>query len=220
MTWEKNFRTVVEEASGNTMTEKLQYVSDYLKKMVEDDKSNRKDTNYIKLVEIHNQMVRDFNSNKKRHSNWTTVINGISHFHYSFKNGDLLDLDDNGVLYFTSFRKDNFGTSKYNLDFDIKSKFSSTINTIKNKQEEDFFKDEDDEDEKFNYEFYEWHNSKTKSGKEHPKYSIYEALISTIKRRKEQLGKLAMNHPDRVSLQNELNAAISRSESMKKKYNF
>lgn len=216
MTWEKNFRTVIEEASGNTMAEKLQYVSDYLKKMVEDEKSNKKDT--IKLVEIHNQMVRDFNSNQKRHSNWTNVINGVSHFYYSFKNGNLLNLDDNGVLYFTSFDKDNFGTSKYNLDFDMKSKFSSTIGSIVNKQEEDFFKDDDDE--KFSYEFYECHNSKTKSGKEHPKYGIYEALISTIKSRKEQLEKLAMNHPDRVSLQNELNAAISRSESMEKKYNF
>lgn len=245
MNWEKDFRNIVNAAPGKTISNKLEYIADFIEIMIEEEEakkhkseSTRSDIEAM-LIKIHNNMVRDFNSNQKRHSNWTTIVGGKSHFHYSFQNGDLLDLDEDGKLYLTRVGR---GTTTYILDVisaNIKSKFTNTTNAIKNKKQEkkqetkyswkDFgkaFEDLDDDDE---YDFWNEYRNKYSnffndnsytSDKNHPKREVYDTLLATIKSRKEHLSNLAMNHPDRISLQNELNVAISKMEDMKKKYNF
>jgi hypothetical protein len=247
MNWEKDFRNIVNAAPGKTISNKLEYIADFIEIMIEEEKAKKHKSESTRseeamLIKIHNNMVRDFNSNQTRHSNWTTIVGGKSHFHYSFQNGDLLDLDEDGKLYLTRVGR---GTTTYILDVisaNIKSKFTNTTNAIKNKKQEkkqetkyswrDFGKafeylDEDDED----YFWKEFHNkysdfsniygnNSSTFDKNHPKREVYDTLLATIKSRKEHLSNLAMNHPDRISLQNELNVAISKMEDMKKKYNF
>ena len=255
--WETSFRKFLETAPGNTKTEKLNSMADMLQKIIDEEKQkdNERYKRYeseleAKLIEIHNRMVRDFNSNQNRHSNWTTTIGGLSHFHYSFINGDILDLDEEGVMHITLVGK---GTTKYTLSGNIKSKFANTTNAIgRKKEEKDRQKQKYQKYQKTNYDKYAedydldfdldddfWDqfyskfgsksgsfssafnsNSSTNSNKSHPKWKVYESLTITIKSRREQLAKMTKNDPDRTTLQNELDSAIGIVEEMKKKYNF
>lgn len=249
MRWETEFKIHVLKAPGDTLSKKLEYVTDYLQKMVEEEKEKQASKNKSnfnlddKLRDIHNSMVRDFNSNQNRKCHWTTCIRGVTHYHYSFNNGDLMDFDDNGVFLYT-----NRGmTYRYTLSDAIKAKFINTMNSINSKQKqqqqkqnggwEDYFKtyahfhdENEDPEDQFWKEFEKKYgsgsftgsstSSSTSSNRNHPKRSVYDALLSTIKSRKEHLATLANNHPDRISLQNELDVAIGRAEDMKKKYNF
>lgn len=153
--WETSFRKFLDTAPGDTKTEKLNSMASMLQKILDEEKQkeNERSKRYeteleAKLIEIHNRMVRDFNSNQKRHSNWTTTIDGLSHFHYSFINGDILDLDEEGILYITLVGK---GTTKYTLSGNIKSKFTNTTNAITRKKEE---KDREKKYQKTNYDKY------------------------------------------------------------------
>ncbi len=64
-------------------------------------------------------------------------------------------------------------------------------------------------------------NSKTKNPNEsHPKWNVYQVLLSTAKARKEQLVKTPKNSQGRSSLQCELDAVEGRIKMFKEKYKF
>ena len=53
-----------------------------------------------------------------------------------------------------------------------------------------------------------------------PKRNLYDSLVSTIKQRESQLAKMSKTDPDRKALENELNVAKTKRDSMKIKYKF
>ena len=117
-------------------------------------------------------------------------------------------------------------------------------NNFKDWSEKDFFEDFFDEDfdfntynqneyikdffKKFGHDFgYRGNNTNNSDNsytgsdnKNHPKWQIYQTIVTTVSSRREHLSKLSQNHPDRPSLINELEAAINKMNQMRKKYGF
>lgn len=170
--WKTEFRELISTAPGNSMIDKIKYVETYLaelKKAAEEKSKQEQEQERIHrdLTNLHEKFCKDFNANpyQDKYEVKNSVYTG-NIFHYTFENGDKLQLNNDGKLVFET--KTNKTT--YQLSAVFRYKFIETANSIQKNsrkrssdkkytwQDFDFrgSKDNDDFyfDDEFFYEFF------------------------------------------------------------------
>jgi chromosome segregation ATPase len=180
--------------------------SDRKKREAEEEQSRIKS----ELDNLFQDMIRDFSNNPYSDKYHTKTVDGLTTFHYTFENGNTISIGDDNTI--------RYENVTYTVSTTYRSKFIKLANEIIDKGRS---RPSGYGGKKSGGRYYGG-SSKAKSNKyaSHPKGNVYETIKDTIKSREDQLKKMSKTDPERVSLQNELDAAKRRLKEMQDKYKF
>jgi hypothetical protein len=159
------------------------------------------------LDDLFNLMVSDFSKYPYGDKISTPIINGNVAFHYTFEDGKKVKIEGNKIYWSGLI---------YTVSILTKNRFVNLANEMIKKQQRRSGGSKQQSDK--GYSQSQGTHGKANTG--HPKEPLYNTLKQTIKQREEQLGKMSKTHPDRASLENELENAKKKLQDMKTKYQF
>jgi hypothetical protein len=168
------------------------------------------------LKDLYYKIMVDFTK-----SPWTDKFRthrngkGGNKFYYTLDDGEEITLEDNVLTY-----KTKKFTQTFTLGILWRNKFTGLANHILTNCKKRGEQQRSSSGSSSSGGGYRQEKPRPDPNAGHPKFGLYTTLKKTIKQREDQLAKMSKNDPERVGLENELNAAKRRVADMKTKYKF
>lgn len=191
----------------------------FKRKKKEEPKKSSTSNIQEEVVKLLREMVNEWLEHNDD-SRFNTIDSGYSNtFEYVFNDGRKMSIEGHTMILLNY----NIGIqTTYTLGNILRGEVVSLINTIIRKINERISERNsyyEDDSYSYSYSYYR-KETVTEKSNSHPKFKTYTTLLETIENRKVQLSKMTSSNPEKITLENELNAAIKAANTMKNKYSF